>query len=70
LTDAYSGEVTVHNLQAHDSLSHFSERHKFFGWYDFTLTADSDPSFRRQIAGHLETGKDSVTDPAIGTPFA
>ena len=70
LIDAYSGETTVHNLQPHDSLSHFSDRHKFFGWYDFTLTADSDTSFRRQIAGHLETGKDSVTDPAIGMPSA
>jgi phospholipase C len=66
LLDAYSGETIVHNLQAHDSLNISSNRGKSFGWYDFTLTADADSSFSRQLAGHVETGKDSVTDPAIG----
>ena len=70
LVDAYTGETTVHNLQPHGSLNQFSDRHKFFGWYDFTLTSDSDPTFRRQIAGHLETGRDSFTDPAIGKASA
>ena len=37
-----------------------------FGWYDLVIEANTDPHFRWQIAGHLETGKDSVTDPAIG----
>jgi len=40
--------------------------HKTFGWYDFTVTVESDASFRRQLAGHVEAGKDSMTDPAIG----
>jgi hypothetical protein len=26
---------------------------------------ESDRTFRQQLAGHLETGKDSTTDPAI-----
>jgi len=37
-----------------------------FGWYDITLTTDSDPSFAQQLAGHLETGRDSVSDPTLG----
>ena len=37
-----------------------------FGWYDLTIQVDSDPHFRRRVAGHLETGSDSMTDPAIG----
>jgi hypothetical protein len=30
------------------------------------LTAESDGSFQQQIAGHLETGSDSASDPALG----
>jgi len=43
-----------------------SELHKSFGWYDFTVQVGSDASFERQLAGHVETGRDSMTDPAIG----
>ncbi|MNM63151.1 Non-hemolytic phospholipase C precursor [compost metagenome] len=34
-------------------------------WYDFTVTA-SQGSFTRRFAGRIETGKDSVSDPAMG----
>jgi phospholipase C len=34
------------------------------GWYDFTLSAEN--GFTRRFAGRVETGKDSVSDPAIG----
>jgi phospholipase C len=37
-----------------------------FGWYDLTIKADADASFLRRIAGHLENGCDSVSDPAFG----
>ncbi len=37
-----------------------------FGWYDLTVTIESDPSYRAQVAGHIETGEDSMTDPQIG----
>lgn len=37
-----------------------------FGWYDITVTVEEDAAFRWQLAGHVETGRDSVTDPAIG----
>ncbi len=40
---------------------------KTFGWYDLTLTTSADSAFRWQIAGHVENGADSVTDPAIGS---
>lgn len=32
------------------------------GWYDFTVTADTDPSFIRRLAGHIETGAFSTTE--------
>jgi phospholipase C len=37
-----------------------------FGWYDFTIDVESDPGFGRRLAGHVETGHDSMSDPAIG----
>ncbi|RYG27823.1 MAG: DUF756 domain-containing protein [Chitinophagaceae bacterium] len=39
---------------------------KSYGWYDFTITVEgSERSFKR-YAGHVETGKMSRTDPAMG----
>jgi phospholipase C len=38
-----------------------------FGWYDITLEASTDQGFLRRLAGHLENGKDSASDPAIGS---
>ncbi|WP_342051420.1 MULTISPECIES: phosphocholine-specific phospholipase C [unclassified Cupriavidus] len=35
-------------------------------WYDFAIVCDALPSFRRRIAGRIENGKDSVSDPAMG----
>ncbi|ANJ67400.1 phospholipase C, phosphocholine-specific [Halothiobacillus diazotrophicus] len=35
-------------------------------WYDFTLTLPQHPGYSRRFAGHLETGKPSISDPALG----
>jgi phospholipase C len=34
-------------------------------WYDVLITVDADPSFAWELAGHIENGKDSLTDPGI-----
>src|SRR5262249_30011098 len=39
---------------------------KSFGWYDLSVQADPAPDFLRRLAGHLENGRDSVSDPALG----
>jgi phospholipase C len=36
------------------------------GWYDIVVTAPATPGLRHRYAGHLETGRASRTDPAIG----
>jgi phospholipase C len=66
LVDAYSGERTVHRLEPGERLTHHVSLDGSFGWYDLTLQADSDPAFQQHFAGHLETGRDSMTDPALG----
>jgi len=35
-------------------------------WYDLQVTVDSDPSFMRRLAGRIETGHHTVSDPAMG----
>ena len=36
------------------------------GWYDFSGTVVELPGFVRRFAGRAETGRDSVSDPAMG----
>ena len=66
IVDAYSGKTHTHDVHPHDSLSYVGDLHQSFGWYDFRVSAESDASFQRQLAGHVETGRDSKSDPAIG----
>jgi len=37
-----------------------------FGWYDLALEVDTDTDFLRRLAGHVENGRDSASDPALG----
>jgi len=66
IVEAYSGKTTTHHLQPDSAFTYFSQLEKSFGWYDFTVQVDSDASFQRRLAGHVETGRDSMTDPAMG----
>jgi phospholipase C len=38
------------------------------GWYDLQVSVADGPAWRRRIAGHVETGRPGVTDPAAVTP--
>lgn len=35
-------------------------------WYDFAVTCSSDPAYYRRFAGRVETGRHTVSDPAMG----
>jgi phospholipase C len=37
-----------------------------WGWYDFVITVDGDSGFEYRVAGHVETGDDSISDPLMG----
>lgn len=50
----HSNKIVTINLKA----SH--------GWYDFTLTTSSSDMFSRRFAGHVDNGRESVTDPFMG----
>jgi phospholipase C len=66
ILNAYSGKAQTRTVHAGHTATFESELHHSFGWYDLTVTAESDSSFTRQLAGHVENGRPSMTDPAIG----
>jgi phospholipase C len=66
VVDAYSGKTSNFVLHPHSDVVVFEELHKTFRWYDLTVEVASDAKFARHIAGHVESGRDSRTDPAIG----
>ncbi len=66
VTDAYTGRRVVEFLAAGKSFVKRFELDDAYGWYNLAVTTDADPSFTQVLAGHVETGRDSFSDPAIG----
>jgi phospholipase C len=66
INDAYALRTTHHRIEAGRRLSWHYALGASFGWYDLTIEEDSDPGFRHRVAGHVENGQDSVSDPAFG----
>ncbi len=66
ITDAYGKQTLRRSLAAHESLIWHWSTDDSHGWYDLTLEVEGDATFGQQLAGHVETGKDSMSDPLIG----
>lgn len=64
--DAYTGNTVAGSLHHRDTSEGELDLGKFHGWYDLIVTVAGDPTFRYQLAGHVETGKESFSDPAMG----
>jgi phospholipase C len=63
----YTKETIAHSLHPGADWSPGWTVEASFGWYDFTIDVESDASFRQRLAGHVETGNDSASDPALGS---
>ena len=64
--DAYKGNSRTRLLQPHERFEEKLELDDFHGWYDLIVTVAGDSTFKYRLAGHVETGEDSFTDPALG----
>jgi phospholipase C len=64
--DAYTGETNTQSLDHGDDTEGELSLGKFYGWYDILVTVAGDPNFKYRLAGHVETGADSFSDPALG----
>jgi phospholipase C len=66
-TDSYTGGVHTRKLKPGEGVQEHWQSHQSYGWYDLIIEAESDSAFRYQLAGHVETGQESRTDPAIAS---
>jgi phospholipase C len=64
--DAYTGKLNTQLLQPQETFADELSLGQFHGWYDLMVTVAGDPTFEYRLAGHVETGKDSFSDPALG----
>jgi phospholipase C len=64
--DAYTGNLSTQRLRRDETFEDKLSLDRFYGWYDLIVTVDGDPAFQYRLAGHVETGKDSFSDPAMG----
>jgi phospholipase C len=64
--DAYTGKVSTQLLHPRETFQDELSLDQFHGWYDLIITVEGDATFEYRLAGHVETGKDSFSDPALG----
>ncbi|HYK59177.1 MAG TPA: phospholipase domain-containing protein [Bryobacteraceae bacterium] len=65
--DAYTGKTeTSRLLQSGATRNDKLQLAPLNGWYDLIVSVAGDPTFKYLLAGHVETGDDSVSDPALG----
>jgi phospholipase C len=64
--NAYTGSSSSEVLGPGRSFENELSLQEFFGWYDLVVTASTDTTFNYRLAGHVENGQDSFSDPALG----
>ncbi|CDY74371.1 Phospholipase C 4 precursor [Caballeronia glathei] len=67
VVDAYDPRTVIkRRVRGGDTVDLYLDLRHAHGWYDVQVTVDSDHAFSRRLAGHVETGRDSKSDPALG----
>ena len=64
--NAYGASVFTRTLEAGERLVLPIDCSRSHGWYDCTVSVEGYSSFERRYAGHVETGKESMSDPLMG----
>ncbi|WP_266160093.1 phosphocholine-specific phospholipase C [Dyella silvatica] len=66
--NTYNGESISYVLAPGERIEKRWHLDESFGWYDLIVRANAEEGFLQRLAGHLETGEDSVSDPAMAVP--
>ncbi|SAK63975.1 phosphocholine-specific phospholipase C [Caballeronia ptereochthonis] len=67
VTNAYDSSKTItRRVRGGDTAQVYLDLRDAHGWYDVEVKVDTDRAFLRRLAGHVETGRDSMSDPAFG----
>ncbi|HXJ00083.1 MAG TPA: phospholipase C, phosphocholine-specific [Micropepsaceae bacterium] len=64
--NAYSNEALSHQLTPGQSFTTRWPLDSSLNWYDIVIGVDGDMDFKRRLAGHVENGRPSASDPALG----
>src|SRR5262249_39233978 len=64
IASTYGGKLKKLNLRAGTTTYTVTTTRR---WYDVSVTTDSDATYLRRFAGHVETGAPGLSDPAIKT---
>jgi phospholipase C len=64
--DAYTGEELKQLLATREDLNHDWSLNATHGWYDLIIRIGGDAAFECRLAGHVGTGRASLTDPYLG----
>jgi phospholipase C len=64
--NAYGAAPVRHTVAAGQTGTVICKLDASHGWYDLSITSGTDPGWLRRLAGHVETGYASRTDPVIG----
>jgi phospholipase C len=65
--NAYDGRAQTYTVRAGHRETHPVDLGRSERWYDLTVRGDHDAAFLRRFAGHVETGRPGVSDPAVIT---
>ena len=64
--DKYTNSTVPLTINPSATVSSRQSLSQSFGWYDLVITTDLDASIEYHFAGHVETGRASISDPALG----
>jgi phospholipase C len=64
--DRYKGKTTIVSIGAGATSFDRRSLSNEWGWYDLLITTDADAGIAYHFAGHVENGRDSISDPGIG----
>jgi phospholipase C len=65
--NSYDGRQETYSVRAGRHETHAVDLGRSGHWYDLTVRSDHDSAFLRRFAGHVETGRPGISDPAIMT---
>jgi phospholipase C len=66
LTSAYGGKQSQVTAWPGSTVTVTAPSAFGTAWYDVSVTSDANPQYLRRLAGHVETGFPSVSDPSLG----
>lgn len=66
IVNSYTNETMTHWLDRGQSVRKNWLLLASHGWYDLAIHVNTDQGFQHRLAGHIETGRDSASDPGIG----